>query len=294
VVLVDRPGAGTTILCRVHHAIADGFGLLGLLLSLCDAPPMQTARPASRSALFGAAKALLRLVMLPPDAKTVLKGELGREKRLAWTRPVALGDVKAAARASSATVNDVLVSVAAGALGRYLVRRGANTHGLEIHAMVPVNLRPADAPATLGNRFGLVVLGLPVGIADPRARVAAVKERMTALKQSPEAIVAHGLLGAMGFAPRPIEDLGVAFFGAKSSLVLTNVPGPKERLSFAGVPLRRILFWVPQSGPIGLGISILSYAGEVTVGVLADAELVPDPDALVSDLHAELSALRAD
>jgi hypothetical protein len=297
--LIDRPGAGTTILFRAHHSIADGFALLGVLLSLCDdagvasrAQPAPAPRPARRRMVFDAATALWRLVALPADPRTVLKGSLGLQKKVAWSEPLPLADVKATAHLVGATVNDVLVATAAGALGRYLARRGESTSGLEVRAMVPVNLR-ASVPAatTLGNRFGLVVLGLPVGIADPVARVAAVRQRMELLKATPEAPVTHALLRAMGSAPRLVEDLAVSFFATKTSLVLTNVPGPPAQLSLAGVPVSRIMFWVPQSGRMGLGVSILSYAGDVTIGVLSDAALVPDPDVLVADLHAEYAEL---
>lgn len=296
---VDRPGTGTTLLFRVHHALADGFALLSVLLSLCDdaSDPRATAvtppPPPVARRLGGGARALLRLVSLPRDRATVLKGSLGTEKRVAWTMPLALADVKGVAHGMNVTVNDVLVAAAAGALGRYLARRGEDVAALELHAMVPVNLRRSDEPVTLGNRFGLVVLGLPMGIRDPRARVLAVRQRMQQLKGTPEAVVTAGLLRLMGRAPRKIEDLAVAFFGTKTSLVLTNVPGPRAPLSLAGVPVTGLMFWVPQSARMGLGISIMSYAGKVTMGILADASLVPDPEALVDDLHAEQAALFA-
>lgn len=310
VFVIDRPSTGTTLLYRVHHAIADGFALLGILLSLCDGRagggragggragaratlPAASRRPRLARALAGA-KSLARVVALPADPKTVLKGVLGHKKRVAWSGPLALDDVKSAAHAASATVNDVLVATASGALGRYLARAGQpQLDGLEIRAMVPVDLRGGAPPTDLGNRFGLVVLGLPVSIVDPLARVAAVKQRMKLLKRSPEALVTHGVLRAMGWAPRPIEELAVWFFGTKASVVLTNVPGPRAPLELAGVPVSRVMFWVPQSGRMGIGVSILSYAGTVTIGVIVDAGLVPDPDALVADLDGEFAALQA-
>jgi diacylglycerol O-acyltransferase / wax synthase len=300
VYVIDRPSRGTTLLYRVHHAIADGFALLGILLSLCDGgelPRAATPRPPRRTRVTTAvacARSLARVVTLPSDPKTLLKGALSREKRVAWSEPIALADVKSAAHAASATVNDVLVATATGALGRYLARAGQPLDDLEIRAMVPVDLRGGAAPTDLGNRFGLVVLALPVCVRDPSKRLAAVKQRMDRLKGTPEALVTHGLLRAMGWAPRPVEDLGAWFFGTKASIVLTNVPGPRTRLSLAGVPVSRIMFWVPQSGRMGLGISILSYAGTVTIGILADAALVPDPGALAADLHVELRALQAE
>lgn len=305
VTLVDRPGRGTVVVFRVHHAIADGFGLLDVLASLCDdvqSPPRvvpHAPRPrqslwrwvSPRGPVARGVGALGRIVFLPFEPKTRLKGRLGANKRVAWSKPIPLVDVKRVAKRLGATVNDVLVAVAGGALSRYLERNGEDARGLELHAMVPVNLRHAEDKHALGNHFGLVVLGLPIGIGDPVARVDAVKQRMRRLRDTPEAAVTQGVLGAMGWLPRTVEGWFVRFFGTKTSLVLTNVPGSRHRVSLGGVPIERMMFWVPQSGRMGLGLSIFSYAGDVTLGVLADASVVPDPDALVRDIHAEFGAL---
>jgi diacylglycerol O-acyltransferase / wax synthase len=299
VYVFERPGRGTTILFRVHHALADGFALLGVLASLCDGGPAalgvapRRARGLRAGALRGSLRALGHLVASPADPHTPLKREPGTDKRVAWTSPIALGDVKQIARASSATVNDVLVAIVTGALARHLERKGDPVSTHEIHAMVPVNLREGGESLRVGNDFGLVILGLPIGIADPLARIQAVKTRMEAIKDTPEAGVAHGLLTLVGWAPQAVEQAAVSFFGRKTSLVLTNVPGPPTPVSLAGSRVARIVFWVPQASRMGLGVSIFSYAREITIGVLADAEIVRDPDALVADLHAEMASLEA-
>ena len=267
VFVIDRPGAGSTLLYRVHHAIADGFALLGILLSLCDAAPKTPDPPAPRATArrapraFDHALALARVTTLPADPRTALKGLLTTEKRVAWCEPMALGEIKAIAHVRGATVNDVLVAVVTGALRRYLLRAGGSGSAVEVRAMVPVNLRSPGEALTLDNRFGLVVLALPLGVADPGARLDEVKRRMDRLKASPEALVTHGILRVMGHVPRRVEDFGVRFFGKKASLVLTNVAGPREPLKIGGVPISRLMFWVPQSGRMGLGISIFSYGG---------------------------------
>ena len=183
------------------------------------------------------------------------------------------------------------MSATAGALRRYLRARGDPVAGLEIRAAVPVNLRPLEEAHKLGNRFGLVLAPLPVGIADPRRRLLETKRRMDEVKASMQPVVAFGLLKALGLAPSRLQSVALDFFGAKSSLVLTNVPGPRQRLYLAGRRLERVMFWVPQSGRLGLGVSILSYAGEVMVGVASDAGLIPDPQRLVAGFEAELARL---
>jgi diacylglycerol O-acyltransferase / wax synthase len=329
--LVDHAG-GSALVSRVHHCIADGIALIQVLLSLTDTsarprrrrrdelpeldgggsgpPPLLRAGgwlaqagfglvrdpgQAVRLAGFGAGAAatLARLALLPPDPATSLKGRLGVIKRAAWSEPFQLAEVKAAGERVGGTINDVLVSAAAGALGRYLAARGDDVDGLDVRAAVPVNLRPLDEAYQLGNRFGLVFLALPLGIADPVARTAEVKRRMDELKSSLQPAVALGTLSAIGYLPGVFQPLPVGFFGSKATAVLTNVPGPRQRLFLAGKPLQRAMFWVPQSGRLGLGISILSYAGEVMVGVASDAGLVPDPQAIVDVFHLEVEALLA-
>ena len=292
--VIDREGGSTAILFRVHHSLADGFALLRQLLGLCDERDLPEAPIAThgtrRTGVLGGGVSLARIVALPPDPRTTLKRSLGTEKRVAWSRAVSLATVKAAAHARGATVNDVLVAAVAGALGRHLRSRGEPVE--EIRAMVPVNLRE-HAATELGNRFGLVILALPVGVLDAGARLEEVKRRMNRLKSTPEAVVAMGLLGVLGHLPHRLEDLGSRFFANKASLVLTNVPGPREKLHLGGVPIERIVFWVPEAARLGLGVSIFSYAGAVTVGVIADARVAHDPEAIVAGLEAELEAFGA-
>lgn len=237
-------------------------------------------------------RSLGRLVLLPPDPKTVFKGELGVSKHTAWSSELPLEEIKTIGRIMGATVNDVLMTLVSGALRRYLLQRGEQADGLDIRAMVPVNLRPPEQAFKLGNHFGLVVMALPIGIGDPLERLLVVKKRMDDLKNSPEAVVGFTILQAMGLAPAEIETLGVQFFAAKATLVLTNVPGPRQHLYFAGERIERVMFWVPQSGRMGMGVSLFSYAGNVVVGVITDARLVPDPERIVEELHAEFETMK--
>jgi WS/DGAT/MGAT family acyltransferase len=329
--LIDGYDSRSVVLARIHHSIADGIALVRVLLGLTDEtaewkPPAKysphrkdgfrlpldwlpaavkrgvntgqrlVAEPdrvldAARLGVRGAYR-LGRLVVLPPDPTTVFKGDLGRRKRAAWSESLPLDDFKAIGKAFGATVNDVLIATATGALRRYLERRGQPTAGVAIRASVPVNLRPLDRAHELGNAFGLVFITLPVGVADPVRRLRAVKKEMDGLKQSPEALVAFGVLSLMGLAPVEVEQVGLRFFGSKATAVLTNVPGPREPLYLAGRKIDRVMFWVPQSGRLGLGISIISYAGGVMLGVATDARLVPDPERIVEAFKAEFEAVR--
>lgn len=291
-IMIDRPGEPTALLFRVHHALADGFALLERLLALCDEGPRPQAprtRGARHTGPFRRAGALARMVTLPRDPRTILKHALGERKNVAWSRSIPLDDVKRIAHAASATVNDVLVSVVTGALGHEL--RAAGEPVGNVRAMVPVNLRRTAASDRLGNRFGLVILALPVGIHDAALRLHEVKRRMDELKSTPEAFVGMDLLRLLGRLPIDLEDLGAAFFAKKSSLVLTNVPGPREALHLGGVKIARVMFWVPQAARLGLGVSIFSYAGQVTIGIIADAHVLPHPETMVTAIDDEMAAL---
>lgn len=231
------------------------------------------------------------LALMPADTRTGLKGPVGPNKRVAWNEPLALTDVKLVGRALRASVNDILLACVAGALRRYLVGQREDPAGCEIRAMVPVNLRPASADLELGNRFGLVPLVLPVGIANPIARVQEVRRRMDELKGGYQALLSYGLLAAVGHAPRALQDPLLDYMASKATAVMTNVPGPAQPLSMAGRTLSRLMFWVPQSGDIGLGVSILSYAGGVQFGLIADAGLCPDPQRLIDGFAPEFDQL---
>lgn len=232
-----------------------------------------------------------RIALMAADSQTCLKGKPGVGKGVAWNEPLPLTDVKLVCRALRASVNDVLLSCVAGALRTYLRSRGDDVAGCEIRAMVPVNLRPADEPLQLGNRFGLVPLELPVGIANPIARLQEVQRRMDELKGGYQAVLAYGLLAAVGRAPRLVQAPILDYLSTKATAVMTNVPGPKAPLSLAGRKLSRMMFWVPQSGDIGLGVSILSYAGGVQFGVIADRGLCPVPQQLIDAFEPEFDKL---
>jgi WS/DGAT/MGAT family acyltransferase len=212
---------------------------------------------------------------------------------VAWTEDILLDDVKAIGQATGATVNDVLVAVTTGALRRYLKAKGTPTD--EVRAMVPFNLRPLDEPLPreLGNRFGLVYLDLPVGLRSSRQRLDEVHRRMEGIKDSPEGAMSYGILGLIGLTPPQLERRLVDMFASKSSLVLTNVPGPREPLYYAGTKVAGIIPWVPAGGAIGLGVSIFSYNGKVTIGLRSDAGIIPEPQAILDDFERELAELAA-
>jgi WS/DGAT/MGAT family acyltransferase len=318
VYLIDGFGDGAAVLTRMHHCIADGIALARVMLTLTDdgletpedfgpesnggGIPLIGAAAGITHRAFGAlqhprhavattiadARTVGKLVLPWSDPQSPIKGEQRPTHHVAWCDPIDLRRIKRAARRLDATVNDVLVSAVTAAVSDRLGDAVS-----DVHALVPFNLRPLDEPLPreLGNRFGLVVLELPVGIEDAAERTAEVKRRMDAIKHGHEGAISYGILELMGHTPAAVEARLIDYFSAKGSMVLTNVPGPRSRLSVAGTELAGVLVWAPCSGSIGMSVSIFSYAGKVTVGFLTDAGMISDPQTLADATRAHAYAL---
>lgn len=315
---IDNYLGGSVLFYRFHHAMADGMALAEVMVNLTDPSPDThepfTAREVHHSgtvgSLLGGAIGLVRNALhvssLPAlgmqsaavaqklllDALPVslFSGEPGGAKRLAWSRARSVDEIKQVSRATESTVNDVLIAALSGALARFLDLHGETVDHLT--TMVPVNTRPPGRalPRELGNKFALVMLHLPTGNLDTRARLHAVHERMEEIKHSPEtfitSVVAEGI-GHLHAVEKPFVD----FFAAKAVGVTTNVIGPKEPRYIAGRKIAGVLGWVPGSGGHTLGVCIYSYDNTVRIGFKTDAETVPMPERLIEFFDAELDAL---
>ncbi len=344
--VVDNYAGGQALVVRIHHCIADGIALIGVLLALTGDQSDEAQAPASRSdrgdglwsarlrpltsaavkaidntgdvaakvlrgygamlntqgalvdAALGAAGIAARvardaaaIALMPNDNSSSLKGHPSGAKVVAWNEPIAVDDVKAVGRALGCSVNDVLLACVAGAIRSYLMARGEQVDGCELRAMVPVNLRDPRQWKELGNKFGLVPLLLPIGVENPIARVFEVRRRMEALKTGYTAMVSMVMLGAAGFAPRVIQTQALDFLARKASAVMTNVPGPQHALFLAEARVTRMMFWVPQSGDIGIGVSILSYNGGVQFGLISDRALCDHPQQIIDRFEPEFEKL---
>jgi len=235
---------------------------------------------------------LVHSLTLPDDPVTRFKGRLGGRKRVAWAKPLPLVEVKAVSKAFGCTVNDVLIAAVTGALRQYMIAAGDNPGELQdVRATVPVNLRPLEHAKELGNHFGLVFLSLPLSASNPLERLYTVNARMEELKSSKQAAVTLGFLAALGMGPPVVQKPVLDMLSQKATTVLTNVPGPQQPIYLAGSKLREMMFWVPQNGNIGLGISILSYDGKVFFGLISDRRLVADPSAIISRFRDEFEKL---
>jgi len=240
---------------------------------------------------LGIGAGLARLAAMSADPRTKFKGTQSTAKRVAWSDSLPLPEVKQVGKALGCSINDVLLSCVAGALRAYLVERGEKVDGVEIRASVPVNLRSENKLDQLGNYFGIVFLPLPIGIANPIERVYEVNRRMQDIKGGYDAMITLGLLAVVGSLPDVVEQPILEYFSTKSTAVMTNVPGPREPIYMAGAKVHDLQFWVPQSGEIGLGVSILSYNDRVNFGVMTDKKLVPEPARIIERFSMEFEKL---
>ncbi len=231
------------------------------------------------------------LAIMPDDSPTQLKGKPIGRKVVAWSEPMPLETVKAIGKGLGCSINDVLLACVAGAIGAYLREQGDDPTGKEIRAMVPVNLRPLDEAWKLGNRFGLAPLVLPIGIDNPVERVYAVRRRMSELKGSYQPLLAFAVLAVAGLLIKPVQDALLGMFAKKTTAVMTNVPGPAKPLKLCGSTLRQTMFWVPASGDVGMGVSILTYGGGVQFGLITDAGLCPQPQKIIERFEPEFEKL---
>ena len=304
--VIDRVEGGHAIVFRVHHCITDGLGLVHVLRHLTDdtdthgaALPARRDHPhwsvgARSPACFvlGAGLSWLkvayhiaRLAVLPFDARTRLKHKMAGAKQLVWLPPIALWQVHDLARKMGATINDVWVAAVSGALRTYLLERGEKVDEATLRAAVTFNLREKSNAFQLGNEFGLVAVALPTDVANPLERLRLSSARMNAIKRSHQPRATMAFLSIAGALPRALQRLALNLFTSKGSVVLTNIEGPASTRFLAGARMTDVICWVPQAGMIGVGLALISYAGQMQLALFVDQAMVPDPERLMALTH---------
>jgi hypothetical protein len=292
---IDLPGDRGAVLLRTHHAMADGAGLSHVLSELTD--PVSGAsvagsspgpvRPLLRPVLqAGATAAKLggRIVATPSSAPDHLSGI----KTVSCSIDVPLAQLKAVGHGTHSTINDVMLATIAATLRRY--RQHLGDEPADIDVVMPFNLRRSN-PGELGNKFGLVFVTLPVSCDEPTERMALVTTQMLRIKDSHEPEVAFAALATMGSLPPGAQRAWIDSFNRDARAVITNVAGPRHAVTLAGTPLDGMVLWVPSTGTVGLGVSLFSYDGNATIGLIADTGVIADLDDLTDVLDDELRAL---
>ena len=228
-----------------------------------------------------------------PAPRTVFNRPIGKDRGFAWAQfsfPV----MRAVKSKLGGTVNDVVLTVLAGGLGRYLTARGERTAGLELRAMCPVSMRQTDEHGQLGNLVSNMIAPLFVGVDDPVERLAKEREAMTGLKEAGQAKAFYQMSQLGVRVPPLMAAMGAAmpFSQTLFNTVSTNVPGPMIPLYFGR---HKLVDWLPQgivSNNIGLFVAILSYNQRITLGLTVDSGLIPDPWFLSECLQESYAELR--
>lgn len=275
--IIDRLSRLNRALIRAHRfeqALLDGSATNG----------------ASLKAALDAAASIGRTLAGHHDRPACLSGALEGHRRLDWSRPLPLAPLRERAHTLDLTLNDLFLAALAGALGHYLRSHGPTDESCEVRVSIPVNLRAVD-DASLGNQFGLVLLDLPVGVEDAVSRRVIVGQRMRRLKRSLEAKAMLAALAALGHLPASAGKALVDRVASTSCAVVSNLPGPDHVLRFDSARLTRAMFLPPQTGHIGLGISILTYAGNVSLAVCSDTGVVAEPGQILRPFAKELKSL---
>ncbi|MEA2455352.1 MAG: diacylglycerol O-acyltransferase / wax synthase [Thermoleophilaceae bacterium] len=229
---------------------------------------------------------------LNPAPSTPYNSPIGPHRRFTWMR-ANLRDIKAIKDSLGGTVNDVVLATVAGALGRHLRRRGQNTDGLELKAMVPVSVRQDLERGALGNKVAAMMAPLPVWCQEPVARLDIVREELKDLKSGGQAVGAQVLTDLSGFAPSTIMDQASRLMARQRffNLVVTNVPGPQFPLYLLGRKMLDPFPMVPLAKNQALGVALLSYDGAINFGVVGDYDLMWDLDDFADDLRESLAEL---
>lgn len=253
------------------------------------------ATASTGAALLNSAASVLKILgwSNPPSALT---GRPGVPKTAAWGEPVPLELLSAIGHATGTTVNDVCLTLVAGAVARHLAEvRPDGGRVDDLGWLVPVNLEPFDAqlPPELGNHFALVLAVLPHRTGDFRQRLAEVHRRVGRIRDSYEPLLTYSTQHGIARSPGPLAARLSRFFTEKAVGVLTNVPGPRVPMELAGARVDGVVGWAPCSGRQAVTVCIFSYAGQVTVGFGTDRAVLPEPERLVAAFDAELAAARA-
>jgi diacylglycerol O-acyltransferase len=293
-------GGRWALICRIHHALADGVSGTALLRVVYDMP--EEAAPAAvgvrkatgsrmrrlTDAALGAGRGGLAFsaALMPVHGPSVT-GPIRSGRRYAYTT-VPLASAREPRRDLNVTVNDVALAAATAGFRALLVHRGVEPHPHAIRSLVPVSAWAGAGVEDPGNRVTLMLADLPVDLEHPVERVRAVHELVARLRQhgEPEAgVVAQQLISAV---PYPLVEnatrLALRLPHHHLSTVTTNVPGPRQPLTCLGRAVEQLLPYRPIADRVCMGVAMFSYCRALTFGVTSDLD-VTDIDVLVQGIE---------
>jgi len=314
-------GTGSCMLFRVHHAIGDGISLMKLFISKLSSYD-STNTPSNDSdseekivfknqdshfyttSLISAIKIFAQKIVSGAfDLATCIKKvhdfktdvnffkpeKLSKIKQIAWSNRFPLSEIKRFRTQYSVTVNDFILAVISGALRSYESTRLKNGQSLsdQVKSGIPVYLPSSDEKDQLGNSFALVLVNLCVDIQDPLERLHAIQSQMDQIKHSLQATIAYEISILISHLPGSYAPQVRNQFTEKISSCISNVPGPKFPVKICDHEVQDMVFFLPATGRVGLTVSVLSYCGNLRLGVFADENVVDDAAALVQNLQEQ-------
>jgi WS/DGAT/MGAT family acyltransferase len=265
----------------------------GMLRAL-DPDPRRAAADMRR-----ATEVTLELARARPQAPmTPLNRPISPNRRYAVAH-AELDTIKRVGRESGGTVNDVVLALVAGMLGRYLAAAGEaafSAGGRPPVALVPVSVREAGDSGEMGNRISTVFVDLPVFGHDLGDRIRAITSQTSELKESAAVRAGALMQAAAGWAPPMVSGMLARALGQVRAfnLVVSNVPGPQQPFYLSGVRMREVYPVVPLNpSNQGLSVGVVSYDGRVCFGISADRDLDPPLSTAAAGLVAALGELQA-
>jgi len=231
---------------------------------------------------------------LNPAPASPFNVRIGPHRRFTWVRGE-LATFKAVKDATGGTVNDVVLTVVAGALGRYMRLHGHPTDDVVLKAMVPISIRADVDRGALGNQLSAMWAPLPVGMTDPIQRLLLIRHEMQSIKDSGQAVGAQVLTSLSGFAPPTIVAQAARLQSRQRffNVVVTNVPGPQFPLYMLGRELEAVFPLVPLAKNTALGVALMSYNGQLNFGLTADFDALPDVEMLAEELESSIEEIAA-
>jgi WS/DGAT/MGAT family acyltransferase len=237
----------------------------------------------------------LAAALRPADASS-LSGPIGQHRRYGLVR-ASLADVAAVRKRFGGTVNDVVLAAVSGGFREVLLARGEQPVPHVLRSLVPVSVRAKGEEGIFENRISIMLVFLPVDIADPLERLTAVRRHLAAAKASKEAEAGEAMTSLAQYEPFPPVSLGIRLVSRLPQrqiiTVTTNVPGPPTPLYLAGHRLLEVFPYVPIATTLRFGVSIFTYCDRLTLGITGDYDTAPDIDVLargIEDALAELAA----
>ncbi|MDQ6805904.1 MAG: WS/DGAT domain-containing protein, partial [Actinomycetota bacterium] len=231
---------------------------------------------------------------LNPAPPSPFNVRIGPHRRFTWVTGD-LATFKAVKNATGGTVNDVILTVVAGSLGRYMRLHGHPTDDVVLKAMVPVSIRADVDRGALGNQVSAMWAPLPVGMTDPIQRLLKIRREMQGIKDSGQAVGAQVLTSLSGFAPPTIVAQATRLQSRQRffNVVVTNVPGPQFPLYMLGRRLESVFPLVPLAKNTALGIAIMSYDGQLNFGLTADFDALQDVEVLAEEIKSSIEEIAA-